>query len=69
MVFLDKVMKMNSLKTLRLKINDSQFTSGCRGYNFSKLVVKSRSLELIELTISYYGVEGSSPETLKWEKQ
>ena len=68
-VFLDKVMKMNSLKTLRLKINDSQFTSGCRGYDFSKLVVKSRSLELIELTISYYGVEGSSPETLKWEKQ
>ena len=30
-----------------------------------KLVVKSRSLELIELTISCYGVKGSSQETLK----
>ena len=68
-VFLKAVMEMNSLKTLRLKINDSQFTSGCREYDFSKLVVKSPSLELIELTISCYGVEGSSPETLKWEKQ
>ena len=67
--FLDAVMKMNSLKTLRLKINDWQFTSGRRGYDFSKLVVKSPSLELIELTISFYGVEGSSPETLKWEKE
>ena len=68
-VFLEAVMKMNSLKTLRLKINDSQFTGGCCGYDFSKLVVKSPSLGLIELTISCYGVEGSSPETLKWEKQ
>ena len=68
-VFLEAVMKMNSLKTLRLKINDSQFTRVCFDYDFSELVVKSPSLELIELTISCYGVEGSSPETLKWEKR
>ena len=67
--FLDAVMKMISLKILRLKINDSQFTIGCHGHDFSKLVVKSPSLELIELTISCYGVKGSSQETLKWEKQ
>ena len=67
--FLDAVMKMIALKILRLRINDSQFASGCHGHDFSKLVVKSPSLELIELTISCYGVEGSSPETLKWEKQ
>ena len=67
--FLDAVMKMISLKTLRLKINDSQFTSGCHGHDFSKLVVKSPSIELIELTVSFYGVEGTSPETFKWEKQ
>ena len=68
-IFLDAVIKRNSLRTLRLNIIDSQFTSGFHGYDFSKLVVKSPSLELIELTISCYGVEASSPETLKWEKQ
>ena len=67
--FLDAVMQMNLLKILKLKINDSHFTSGCHGYDFSKLVVKNLSLELIELTISCYGVKGSSQETLKWEKQ
>ena len=68
-IFLDAVMKGSPLRTLRLKIIDSQFTSGFHGYDFSKLVVKSPSLELIELTISRYGVVGSSLETLKWEKQ
>ena len=68
-IFLDAVMKGNPLRTLRLKIIDSQFTSGFHGYDFSKLVVKSPSLELIELTISRYGDVGSSLETLKWEKQ
>ena len=67
-IFLDAVIKGNSLRTLRLNIIDSQFTSGFHGYDFSKLVVKSPSLELIELTISRYGVVGSSLETLKWEK-
>ena len=68
-IFLDAVMKGNPLRTLRLKIIDSQFTSGFHGFDFSKLVVKSPSLELIELTISRYGDVGSSLETLKWEKQ
>ena len=68
-IFLDAVMKGSPLRTLRLKIIDSQFTGGFHGYDFSKLVVKSPSLELIELTINRYGVVGSSLETLKWEKQ
>ena len=68
---LDAVMKVNSLRTLRLKFN----VSPCSGYDFSKLEVKSPSLELIELTICRYGDAGSSRygvtwlETLKWEKQ
>ena len=66
--FLDAVMKVNSLRTLRLNIKDLQFTS-FRQYDFSELVVKSPSLELIELTISLYGSGGSSLETFKWEKQ
>ncbi|XP_044170453.1 uncharacterized protein LOC114951019 [Acropora millepora] len=68
--FLDAVMKKNSLKILRLKISDSRFRNGdYPKYDFSKLVVKSPSLELIELTISRYGDVGSWLETLKWEKQ
>ena len=67
--FLDAVMKVNSLRTLRLKINDSRCSrSRCRECDLSKLVVKSPSLELIELTISRYGDVGSLLETLKWEK-
>ena len=65
---LNAAMEVNSLRTLRLKINDSRFRSGCLKYDFSKLVVKSPSLELIELTISCYRVVGSWLETLKWEK-
>ena len=67
--FLDAVMKENSLRTLRLKINVSPYRSGSLECDFSKLEVKSPSVELIELTISRYGVEGSLLQTLKWEKQ
>ena len=67
--FLHAVMKVNSLRTLRLKINDSRCSrSRCRECDLSKLVVKSPSLEHIELTISRYGKVGSLLETLKWEK-
>ena len=66
--FLDAVMKVNSLRTLRLKINYSRFARLYRQCDLSKLVVKSPSLELIELTISRYGDVGSLLETLKWEK-
>ena len=68
--FLDAVMKVNSLRTLRLKFNDSRFRNGdYPEYDFSEFVVKSPSLELIELTICRYGDVGSWLETLKWEKQ
>ena len=68
--FLDAVMKVNSSRTLRLKINDLKFRSGdYPEYDFSKLVLKSPSLELFELTIRRNGVVGSWQETLKWEKQ
>ena len=68
--FLDAVMKVKSTRTLRLKINDSRFRNGdYPKYDFSGLVRKSPSLELIELTISRNGNLGSWIETLKWEKQ
>ena len=68
----EEVMKVNSLRTLRLKLNHSPST---RYGDLSKLVVKSPSLELIELTICHYEGAGWSTrcvawlETLKWEKQ
>ncbi|XP_067023513.1 uncharacterized protein [Acropora muricata] len=68
--FWNAMMKVNSLRTLRLKINDWRFTNGdYPKYDFSELVEKSPSLELIELTICHYGVVGSWLETLKWVKQ
>ena len=66
---LDDLMKVNSLRTLRLKIKDSQYAYDWLHYDFSELLVESPSLELIELTISRYGDVGSLLETFKWEKQ
>ena len=69
LAFLDAAMKVNSLRTLRVKINDwTSRNAVYRKYDFSQLVVKSPSLEFIELTICHYDV-GSWRETLKWEKQ
>ena len=68
--FLDAVMKVNSSRTLRLKINDTRLRNGDYSkYDLSELIEKSPSLELIELTIIRYGDVGSWLETLKWEKQ
>ena len=64
--FFNALVKVNSLRTLRLKINGSQFTSED---DFSELVVKCPSLELIEVTICRYGLTRGWLETLKWEKQ
>ncbi|XP_068751384.1 uncharacterized protein [Montipora capricornis] len=57
---LEEAVKSQSLKTLRLKVNDSQITNGRRRYDFSRYVVTSPSLSLIEVTVSFYGVEKSS---------
>ena len=68
----EAIVKANSLRTLRLKLNESSVDLE---YDFSKLVEKSPSLELIELTICYDRLLDSFErrffwlETLKWEKQ
>ena len=67
---LDAVMKVNSLRTLRLKMNGSGFREDYHPkYDFSELVVKSPSLELLELTLCHCRDACSWLETLKWEKQ
>ena len=53
------LMRSESLTTLRLRLNNQHVTQGSRGYDLSKLVVKSKSLSLIDLTVSFYGVEDS----------
>ena len=66
---LEEAMRVNSSRTLRLKINDLRFSSGdYPEYDFSEFEVKSPSLELIELTICRYGDVGSWVETLRWTK-
>ena len=67
---LEKVIKTNSLRTLRLKFNDSRYEGFyIYGDSISRWVVNSPSLKVGELYLSRYGVVGSSLNTLKWEKQ
>ena len=69
--FLRVVRKVNSLRTLRLKIDHSELTNwNCYLDDyFSEWVLESPSLELIELTTTRFEVKWSSIETLKWQKQ
>ena len=59
---MEKALEIESLKTLRIKVNDRQIANGSCGYDFSKFVAMSPSLSLIEVTVSFYGVEESSRE-------
>ena len=54
---------------MKIDYSELRFWIGSLEDYFSELLVESPSLELIELTISRYGVAGSWLETLKWEKQ
>ena len=67
--FLDEVMKVNSLRTLRLRINDLPIIMDRLEEYCRELVVKSPSLKLIEISTSSYWDVGSSLATFKWEKQ
>ena len=68
----EAIVKANSLRTLRLKLNHS---FNAFNDDFSKLVEKSPSLELVELTLCHERLFDSFErrvfwlETLKWEKQ
>ena len=59
---LEEAMISESLETLRLNVNDPQITNDSCAYDFSDFVVMSPSLSLIEVTVSFYGVEESSRE-------
>ena len=53
------VIRSESLTTLRLQVNNQCVTSGSCAYDFSKLLVNCRSLALLDLTLSFYGVADS----------
>ena len=51
----DALKKNSSLKTLRLKVNNHCSTGNSRLYDFSKLLIESQTLALLELEVSFYG--------------
>ena len=51
----DALKKNTSLTTLGLKVNNHCSTGESRSYDFSKLLVESKSLSLFELDVSFYG--------------
>ena len=56
--------KNTALTTLRLKVNNHCATGKSRLYDFSKLLIESRSLSLIELDVSFYGKESGCHKVL-----
>jgi len=54
------LIRSESVTTLRLQVNNQCVTSGSPAYDFSKLLVNCRSLALLDLTVSFYGVADSS---------
>ena len=51
----DALKENTSLKTLRLKVNNHCATGKSRLYDFSKLLIESQTLALLELEVSFYG--------------
>ena len=60
----DTLKKNTSLTTLRLKVNNHCAKGKSRLYDFSKLLIESRSLSLLELDVSFYGKESGCHEVL-----
>ena len=58
------VNKNSSLTTLRLKMNNHCATGESCLYDFSKLLIESRSLSLLELDVSFYGKDSGCQKVL-----
>ena len=54
----------SSLTTLRLKVNNHCATGKSHLYDFSNLLIESRSLSLLELDVSFYGKESGCNKVL-----
>ena len=54
----------SSLTTLILKVNNHCATGESRLYDFSKLLIESRSLSLLELDVSFYGKDSGCHKVL-----
>ena len=53
----DALKKNTSLTTLRLKVNSHCSKGNGRLYDFSKLLIESQTISLLELEVSFYGKE------------
>ena len=51
----DALMRNTSLTTLRLKVNSHCSKGNGRLYDFSKLLIESQTLSILELDVSFYG--------------
>ncbi|CAH3171439.1 unnamed protein product [Porites evermanni] len=58
------VNKNSSLTTLILKVNNHCATGESHLYDFSKLLIESRSLSLLELEVSFYGKDSGCHKVL-----
>ena len=58
------VNKNSSLTTLRLKVNNHCATGESHLFDFSKLLIESRSLSLLELDVSFYGKDSGCHKVL-----
>ena len=56
--------KNTSLTTLRLKVNSHCSTGDSRLYDFSKLLIESETLDLLELELSFYGKDSGYQKPL-----
>ena len=61
--FCEHLMRSESLATLTLQVTDPHLSNGSRDYDLSKVLVKSKSLSSIDLTVSFYGTEPSTSDT------
>ena len=60
----DTLMTNTSFTALRLKVTNHCATGESRLYDFSKLLIESRSLSLLELDVSFYGKESGCHKVL-----
>ena len=60
----DTLKKNTSLTTLRLKVNKHCATGESRLYDFSKLLIESTSLSVLQLDVSFYGEESGCHKVL-----
>jgi len=61
--------RSESLTTVRFQVNHHCVTSGGHVYEFSKLLAKCKSLSLLDVTVTFYGMSDSTSKSTQTEIQ